>query len=614
MRLPAFINSRFEILNLQSNQNFKNLKLKIFLFFFVSILFSLFSFLYSPSAFAQTTNTNQIPHTTFPNQTNYAAPNTTADVPKNLHTYTQNVMIETMAALACQIAGVDPTQPDGRCLGVDPKTGKIGYVENDGGAIGFMSNAITMLYTPPAHTAEYVQHMASNFGLTKNSYARFWDFEALDDGSSKSVDSDSSGSGFEGLRPLIGIWEAFRNIAYLLFVLVFVVIGVAVMLRIKIDPRTVMTIQNQIPKIIIGLILVTFSFAIAGFLIDIMWVVLYMSYSVFNSMAGVDVAGFNPINLAGKSPLGAVGGFGGIGDLAYDGSGAIKGIITEMFNNPIGNTIGGILGGLLGGAGGTGLGGIIGAIGGGIVGTFVAPGAGTVGGAAMGGQIGAIAGGLIGAGLGLASGSSTLGLIGGIIAFLILMVALLWALIRVWFTLLMAYIAILLGVVFAPFWIVGSLIPGSKISFIGWLRSMAGNLAAFPATLVMFLLGRAFLDAFSSSPKKLFVPPFIGNPGDGDAFGALIGLGIILTIPNVVKMMKNAFGAGQSNEPSPIGAALGVGGGVVGIPGKMGQLGYHMSFINQLPLINRFSKGRGSDRSKAPEVAIPPEQPVGTTH
>ena len=85
-----------------------------------------------------------------------------------------------------------------------------------------------------------------------------------------------TGTGFDGLKPLLPLWTVFRNIVYILFVLVFVIIGVAIMLRLKIDPRTVMTIQNQIPKLIIGILLVTFSFSIAGFLIDIMYTSIYL--------------------------------------------------------------------------------------------------------------------------------------------------------------------------------------------------------------------------------------------------------------------------------------------------------------------------------------------------
>src|SRR3990167_9138106 len=53
----------------------------------------------------------------------YTVPNTNPDVPKNLHTWTQNVMIEVMSAMSCQLSGIDPTDPKGKCLGVDQKTG-----------------------------------------------------------------------------------------------------------------------------------------------------------------------------------------------------------------------------------------------------------------------------------------------------------------------------------------------------------------------------------------------------------------------------------------------------------------------------------------------------------
>ena len=74
----------------------------------------------------------------------------------------------------------------------------------------------------------------------------------------------------------------------------------------------------------------------------------------------------------------------------------------------------------------------------------------------------------------------------------------------------------------------------------------------------MFMLGKTFMDTFTSSGAGKFVPPFIGNPGDTKAFGALIGLGIILTIPGVVKMMRSVFGA-PAFELGSIGAAVGAG-------------------------------------------------------
>lgn len=476
-------------------------------------------------------------------------------------------MLEVAAGLSCLIAGVDPVNPNGKCLGFDAKTGKIGYVEQGGGAVGAMGNMIGMLYTPPAHTRDYVVNLAQNFGIIKSAQARIIIDGCPPDCESPPTGTANSGSGFQSILPLVKVWEAFRNIVYLLFVLVFIVIGVAIMLRVRIDPRTVMTIQNQIPKIIAGLILVTFSFAIAGFLIDLMWVAIYLVYGVFQGIEGVDVTSFNPSHMVGVSPLGAVGGLGGIGDIALHGAGAINGIITNLLDNPIGNIFGKVLGTVIGYGAGKGIGGIIGGAIGFGVGTFAGGGPwGGAGGMALGAQIGSmvgkIAGGMLGLGLG---GSNILGLLGSIIAFLIISIALLWALIRVWFILLMAYIMILIDIVFAPFWILAGLLPGSKLSFNSWLRDIVANLAAFPAVLVMLLLGKTFIDIFAQKTPGQFVPPFIGNPGDVKLFGALIGLGVILTIPNVVKMMKTALNAPQI-DLSTIGQSVTAGTSVVGAP------------------------------------------------
>src|SRR3989344_5325325 len=231
--------------------------------FLILFLFSAFYFLSSA------TSAHAAAPTITPTQTKSAAvaANTNPDVPNNLHNWTQNVMIEVMSALTCQLAGVDPINPKQSCLGADQATGKIGFLPSpqEGGAIGFMGNMISVLYTPPLHTADYFQDLASNFGLSKHAYAQ------------------TTGTGFKSLTPLIGIWSAFRNIVYLFLVIIFVIIGLAIMLRVKIDPRTVMTIQNQIPKIIIGILAVTFSFAIAGFLIDMMYVSIHLTGNIIAS-------------------------------------------------------------------------------------------------------------------------------------------------------------------------------------------------------------------------------------------------------------------------------------------------------------------------------------------
>src|SRR3989344_678784 len=159
--------------------------------------------------------------------------NTNPDVPQNLNTYTQSVFINIATTLSCIFTGIDPLSPQGKCLGVDPATNKIGYVEQGGGLMAITGNLIAFTFYIPVSTHDYGSFMASNFGIGEKAYAQ-------------------EGLGFDSLTPTLKLWEAFRNITYMIFVILFLIVGLGIMFRIKIDPRTVMTVQNQIPKIIIG--------------------------------------------------------------------------------------------------------------------------------------------------------------------------------------------------------------------------------------------------------------------------------------------------------------------------------------------------------------------------
>ncbi len=469
------------------------------------VFFSLFFILKSP-AFAQTQAQTQPVNS-------YAAPNTNPDVPNNLHNWTQNVMIEVMSAMTCQLAGIDPTNPSAKCLGVDQKTGKIGFVENGGGAVGVMGNLISMTFTPPVRTSDYIAYLFNSFGVAKPTYA-------------------AGQNGFNSLSPIMGAWIVFRNITYLLFVLVFVIIGIAIMLRVKIDPRTVMTVQNQIPKLIIGILLVTFSFAIAGLLIDIMWITVYLFINI----------------LVSADPK--------IVDTATTAGSITKELNTTSLN--FGNRVfdGGLLGVITGGAA---------AIGSLIINIFTGSGSVTTNSAASGVDLfGSAFGGFLGAVVG-----GLLGIIGGFLAFFIILIAVLWSMFKLWFALLEAYIMILVNIIFAPFWLVTGLIPGGQsLGFGAWLREMLGNLAAFPTTIAMFLIGKLLIDAFGSGyTVGQFNPPLIGNPAASgvNTFGALIALGIIFSTPHIVKITKAAFKSPKI-DLGPIGQAVGVG---VGAPGRL---------------------------------------------
>lgn len=427
-----------------------------------------------------------------------SAPYANTDVPNNLHNWTQSVFIEVLSAATCQLMGIDPVSPNRQCLGADPKTGAIGFVEKGNGAVGMMGNLIASLYTPPLHSYEFTHYLASNFGIAKKAYA-------------------ANGLGYNQLTPLLKLWLVFRNIAYLLFIIVFLVIGVAIMLRIKIDPRTVMSIENQLPKIIIGLIAVTFSYAIAGFLIDLMYVFTYLIFNIFTNPDMFARSGEYMQKISntqrtfnGDNPFGLFNNLVGFQELVTNAAGGVKDLVTNLLwetkppqsQGAISNLISVVFDTTRN-----------------IVGW-------------------------------------TLGLVAGFLALLIIGAAVLWALFRLWFTLLQAYIFFLVDVVLAPFWIIGGLFPGSPLGLGPWIREMLTRLTAFPVTIAIFLMGAVFIDNFKAAGSEFFVPPLIGNPGDPKAFSSLIALGIILLAPQVVNMMQDLFKPPAFKYTAAIGEAM----------------------------------------------------------
>ncbi len=427
-----------------------------------------------------------------------------ANVEMNMHNGVQILLIETMSAMACQLTGVDPTRPGTQCLGVNPETGKIGYVENGGGLIAVMGKAIDMTFTPPASFTQYTAYLKGNFGVGDKVYAQ----ENTDP-----CKNLSRGVGFCGLQPVLPLWVAMRNIVYLILILAFVVVGLGIMLRVHIDAHDVMTIQNQLPKIIMGIIAVTFSFAIAGLLIDIMFVATYLFAFVIQSAtstvvspeaANAVVGASNPFNAANA----AFSENGGILGIAGQVSSAFAEVIKSVFTGPSSNF---------------GNGDIVGNIIGGVVGVIV-----------------------------------------NILAFLIIAIAVVVCLFRVWVVLVVAYVNLILDIIFAPFWIIAGVMPGSKAGIGVWIKDLLANLAVYPVAVAFFLLASYFIESFNGDSVTRFVPPLVGGTNT-EAIGAIVGLGFILMLPNVLTTTKDAFKAPGVNFGNIMGP-LGVGGKYLGIP------------------------------------------------
>jgi len=130
------------------------------------------------------------------------------------------------------------------------------------GAIASVGNLIAGMYSnPPASSVTYFADVLHNLGLAKPVYAQ--------------------GVGFSGMSNLLPLWKASRNLAYILFIVAFLYIGLAIMFRVKISPQAIVTIQSALPKLIIALILVTFSYAIVGLMIDLIYVLINLGVLAF---------------------------------------------------------------------------------------------------------------------------------------------------------------------------------------------------------------------------------------------------------------------------------------------------------------------------------------------
>lgn len=342
---------------------------------------------------------------------------------------------------------------------------------------------IGLLYqVPPVSGRDYLSYMSSQFhipGTPTTAYAAV------------------GGIGYNSLGPVLKIWVIMRNLAYFVFAIIFIVIGVMISIRSKIDPKTTINIQNALPKIILALILVTFSYAIAGFLIDIMYVAIGLILTI-------------------------------LGSIDSDTKNLISGVIEQnIFKTYLDGS------------------------------TWA-----NIGNASQ--AINIVLQDFIGTGASGANGVQIIsgqifGLVGGAIAFLIIAIAILWALFKTWLSLLSAYANIILGIIFSPLQLMIDAIPGQN-QFDGWLRNMLANLLSFPAVITMIGIGQylAKLNTNNTGSTPGFVPPLIGG-GDVSAIQSLIGIAIILTIPKAVEMVQEAIKAPKSKFGSAWSEAMGKG-------------------------------------------------------
>lgn len=364
------------------------------------------------------------------------------------------------------------------------------------GVLGAQGRVVAMIYDNQISSQEYIADILDNMGVPSVSRAY------------------AQGTGYTAMSPFLEFWKIFRNLAYSLYIIMFVVVGIMIMLRTKVNAQTIITIQTALPNLLITLLLITFSYAIVGFMIDLMYFLIYFVVYLISS-AGVIDASMSIKRLMSYSAWGVV----------FEGRNSIISAVTASLQ--------GILGSL--GTGGIGL-----------------------------------AGGLLSAADNLTQ-FLTLGMMSPIylfvtVSFIIAMLKLIVALVK-------SYVMLIVQTITAPVQILMNAMPGSK-AFSTWLKTTASYLLPFPVAACMFIFSAILIGNPTSAVARndwwpgdggpatashqnpfgvkdiaggetIWLPPFtltdsIGATANPDSLNvlALIGFFVFLMTPSAVKMAQ----------------------------------------------------------------------------
>jgi hypothetical protein len=442
------------------------------------------------------------------------------------------------------------------------------FASQNTGLIGESGKFITMLFQyQPASTQSYLAHVSDNLQQHKIIHSAL---------------AASNGVGFTTFAPFLTIWMATRNLAYFILVIFFVAYGFMMMFRVNLGQKTVITVQLAIPKLIITLLIITFSYAIVGLIYDLMWVVLYFILGYLKNQGILIDQGWQPYSVAaGTSKLGLIGSF--VINMIAAIPASFIGVSNLIF-----------------------------------------------------GKIGVIVGTASLAVISIMTGGGF-----NVIIIIILLFAVLISYAKLFMKLIGAFISVLLSLITGPIVLLGNALPGS--SAIGtWLRSIFANLMVFPTTAIFLLFSYLLMaqplvgtcnDILNAVGGTKTISDFFGvNNGCESLFGikdlvptsgaitgiplitplggfdaramlALLGIALLLMAAKYVDMVKDVLKVPPFKYGTAISEALKFGvsqnervasGGYKGVPGggKASQL-YGPSASGEKNTFNRVEEKQG---------------------
>lgn len=134
------------------------------------------------------------------------------------------------------------------------------------GLLPTQAHYLALMYKKQPSSSEYFADLLDNIGIPTVSRAY------------------AQGTGYSAMSTFLPFWKVFRNLAYSLYIIMFVIVGIMIMLRTKVNAQTIISIQTALPNLLITLILITFSYAIVGFMIDIMYFLIYFVVYLLSSI------------------------------------------------------------------------------------------------------------------------------------------------------------------------------------------------------------------------------------------------------------------------------------------------------------------------------------------
>jgi len=110
------------------------------------------------------------------------------------------------------------------------------------------------------------------------------------------------------IAAVLGIWKITRNAAYALMALIMLYVGITIIMRRQINQKVVVTVQYSLPKIVLALILIAFSYPIGALMASLAWSLFYSADDIVRTLGEASGAVDPTLAIGATQAFGTVGG------------------------------------------------------------------------------------------------------------------------------------------------------------------------------------------------------------------------------------------------------------------------------------------------------------------